>query len=53
MHAQHIREQYRAAQPVLQALTAAYPDDITPDLVTEDKFIWACELWYSYAIEVR
>lgn len=49
---QHIRQQYLAAQPLLQALTAAYPDDISPDMVDEDMFTWACELWYSYAIEV-
>ncbi|BDA42806.1 probable actin-histidine N-methyltransferase [Coccomyxa sp. Obi] len=50
---QHIRQQYQAAQPLLQELTAAYPDDITPDMVDEDMFTWACELWYSYAIEVE
>ena len=50
---QHIKEQYKSAQPVLQALTAAYPEDITSNMVEEDMFIWACELWYSYAIEVR
>ncbi|CAL8467547.1 g7085 [Coccomyxa elongata] len=50
---QHIRQQYVAAQPVMQALTVAYPDDITPDMVDEDMFTWACELWYSYAIEVE
>jgi hypothetical protein len=49
---QHIREQYRGAQPELQALTAAYPEEITSEMVAEDMFIWACDLWYSYAIEV-
>ncbi len=49
---QHIKQQYQAAQPLLQALTAAYPEDITPGMVDEDMFTWACELWYSYAIEV-
>ena len=49
---QHIGEQYQLVKPALQALAAAYPEHILLEHVSEKMYIWACELWYSYAMEV-
>ena len=48
---QHVRAEYQAALPALQALLAAFPEHITPEQVSEERFLWACSLWYSYAME--
>ncbi|KAG9455855.1 hypothetical protein H6P81_000363 [Aristolochia fimbriata] len=46
---QHLHEQYEAICPVL---CSTYPDIFLPTLYTWDKFLWACELWYSNGIKV-
>ena len=38
--------------PALSALTEAFPDDILPEHVSEEAFLWAAQLWYSYGMEV-
>lgn len=48
---QHVSAQYEAALPALQALLAAYPQHVTPEQVSKASFLWACDLWYSYAME--
>ena len=48
---QHVRGEYQAALPALQALLAAFPEHIKPEQVSEERFLWACSLWYSYAME--
>ena len=50
---QHVRAQYQTALPALQALLAAYPQHITPEQLCEARFLWAVDLWYSYAMEAR
>ncbi len=39
--------------PALSALTQAFPDDILPEHVSEEAFLWASQLWYSYGMEVK
>ena len=39
--------------PALAALTQAFPDDVLPEQVSEEAFLWASQLWYSYGMEVR
>ena len=39
--------------PALSALTEAFPDAIFPEHVSEEAFMWAAQLWYSYGMEVR
>jgi len=36
----------------LSALTEAYPDDIISKHVSEEAFLWAFQLWYSYGMLV-
>lgn len=50
---QHVRSCYEAALPALSALTEAFPDVIWPEHVSEEAFLWASQLWYSYGMEVR
>ena len=50
--AQHVRRCYDAALPALSALTEAFPDDIPPEHVSQEAFLWATQLWYSYGMEV-
>ncbi len=50
---QHVRGYFEAALPALSALTEAFPDDILPEYVSEEAFLWAAQLWYSYGMEVR
>ena len=52
MSAQHVRRSYDAALPALSALTEAFPDDIPPEHVSKEAFLWATQLWYSYGMEV-
>ncbi|CAL5219423.1 g1252 [Coccomyxa viridis] len=50
---QHVRGYFEAALPALSALTEAFPDDILPEYVSEEAFLWAAQLWYSYGMEVK
>jgi hypothetical protein len=38
--------------PALSALTRAFPEDIPPEHVSQEAFLWASQLWYSYAMHV-
>lgn len=38
--------------PALSALTRAFPEDISPEHVSHEAFLWASQLWYSYAMHV-
>ena len=50
---QHLRAQYDATRPVLDMLLAAYPQALRRDMLEWDAFLWACELFYSYAFDVE
>ena len=49
----HLRKQYQATRPILDILLEAYPQYLNPDWFEYDKYVWAAELWYSYAFEVE
>ncbi|KAI8114208.1 hypothetical protein M9434_002334 [Picochlorum sp. BPE23] len=49
----HIRDQYDACAPLFDALVTAYPKYLTRDMFTYDRYVWAVELWYSYAFEIE
>lgn len=53
LRVQHVRGSFEAAMPALSALTEAFPDAILPEHVSEEAFLWAAQLWYSYGMEVR
>lgn len=46
---QHVRKQFDALFP---ALCDNYPDIFQQELYSWDKFLWACELWYSNSMKV-
>lgn len=46
---QHLRTQYDELFP---ALCNDHPDIFPTELYTWDKFLWACELWYSNGMKV-
>ncbi|KAK9831771.1 hypothetical protein WJX74_008834 [Apatococcus lobatus] len=50
---QHVRQAYAALKPTLDMLTTAYPEQLSIDLFTWPAYLWAIELWYAYAIEVK
>lgn len=49
----HLRKQYAATWPVLEILLQAYPQYLQPDWFTYEKYVWAAELFYSYAFEIE
>ena len=49
----HIRDQYNACKPLFEVLLSAYPTYLTPDMFTYTRYVWAVELWYSYAFEIE
>ncbi|KAG6517502.1 hypothetical protein ZIOFF_020894 [Zingiber officinale] len=46
---EHLRQQFDALCP---QQCDNYPDIFEPKLYTWDKFLWACELWYSNSMKV-
>ncbi|MEW5300954.1 MAG: hypothetical protein WDW36_003841 [Sanguina aurantia] len=50
---QHLLEQYQGARPALDALLEAYPKYLQPEMFGFAEYLWACELWYAYAIQVQ
>ncbi|XP_010259843.1 PREDICTED: uncharacterized protein LOC104599142 [Nelumbo nucifera] len=46
---EHLRTQYDELFPML---CCNHPDIFKPELYTWDKFLWACELWYSNSMKV-
>ncbi|URE15978.1 SET domain containing protein [Musa troglodytarum] len=46
---EHIRKQFDALFP---ALCDNYPNIFQQELYSWDKFLWACELWYSNSMKV-
>lgn len=48
----HLRKQYQATRPILDILLQAYPRYLESDWFEYEQYVWAAELWYSYAFEV-
>ncbi|KAK7329798.1 hypothetical protein VNO77_23978 [Canavalia gladiata] len=46
---QHLHAQYDELFPVL---CNNFPDIFPPELYTWEKFLWACELWYSNSMKI-
>lgn len=46
---QHLHAQYDELFP---ALCNTFPDIFPPELYTWEKFLWACELWYSNSMKI-
>ncbi|XP_027331542.1 uncharacterized protein LOC113846956 isoform X2 [Abrus precatorius] len=46
---QHLHAQYDELFPVL---CNDFPDIFPPELYTWEKFLWACELWYSNSMKI-
>ena len=44
--------QYADTRPLFDMLLAAYPRFLRPEWFDYDCYLWAAELWYSYAFEV-
>lgn len=53
MPMQHIKEQYKSLKPILDALVAAYPTHLEAAWFSWDAYLWAVQLWYAYAMQVR
>jgi hypothetical protein len=49
----HLHKQYAATQPILDILLQAYPQYLQPEWFTYEKYVWAAELFYSYAFEIE
>lgn len=49
----HIKGQYDACSHLFDILISAYPAYLTRDMFTYDRYVWAVELWYSYAFEIE
>lgn len=49
----HIKNQYDACTPLFDVLLKAYPDLLDAAWFTMEKYVWAVELWYSYAFEIE
>ncbi|KAK7265269.1 hypothetical protein RJT34_32887 [Clitoria ternatea] len=47
---QHLHAQYDELFP---ALCNIFPDIFPPELYTWEKFLWACELWYSNSMKIK
>ncbi|KAK2358786.1 ribulose-1,5 bisphosphate carboxylase/oxygenase large subunit N-methyltransferase, chloroplastic [Trifolium repens] len=46
---QHLHAQYDELFP---ALCNGFPDIFPPEMYTWEKFLWACEIWYSNSMEI-
>ncbi|XP_020227116.1 uncharacterized protein LOC109808500 isoform X1 [Cajanus cajan] len=46
---QHLHAQYDELFPVL---SNNFPDIFPPELYTWEKFLWACELWYTNSMKI-
>lgn len=49
----HIESQYQACTYLFDILVSAYPTYLSQDMFTYEKYVWAVELWYSYAFEIE
>lgn len=49
----HIRNQYDACTPLFDVLLKAYPTLLDAGWFTMERYVWAVELWYSYAFEIE
>ena len=49
----HIKSQYQACTQLFDILISAYPTYLNQDMFTYEKYVWAVELWYSYAFEIE
>lgn len=50
---QHIKEQYGALKPILDALVTAYPQHLKAAWFSWEAYLWAVQLWYAYAMKVK
>jgi hypothetical protein len=49
----HIAASFEALQPVFKALLGAYGAHLRAEWFSWEAYLWAVELWYAYAIQVR
>jgi histone-lysine N-methyltransferase SETD3 len=49
----HLRAQFEATRPLLDALLEAYPQHLSPEWFAYERYVWAAELFYSYAFEIE
>ncbi|KAL4860156.1 Histone-lysine N-methyltransferase setd3 [Chlorella vulgaris] len=49
----HLRQQYAASKPLFDMLLTAYPQFLEAGWFDYDSYLWAAELWYSYAFEIE
>lgn len=49
----HMRQQFDQLQPIFQTLLGAYGQFLKAEWFSYQAFLWAAELWYAYAIQVR
>jgi hypothetical protein len=49
----HLKAQFENTRPLFEALLKAYPDYFQPEWFEYDSYVWAAELWYSYAFEIE
>lgn len=49
----HLQSQYEATRALFDILLAAYPQHLEAGWFRFENYLWACELWYSYAFEVE
>ena len=47
---QHIKEQYAALKPILDALVTAYPQFLQAAWFSWEAYIWAVQLGHAYAM---
>ncbi|KAL4434286.1 hypothetical protein ABPG75_000727 [Micractinium tetrahymenae] len=49
----HLRQQYADTRPLFDMLLQAYPQFLRPEWFDYESYLWAAELWYSYAFEIE
>lgn len=49
----HIKDQYHATLPIFNMLVQAYPELLKEEWFSYEQYLWAVELWYSYAFAVE
>jgi SET domain len=49
----HLHKQYAATRPILEILLQAYPQYLEQEWFIYERYMWAAELFYSYAFEIE
>ena len=49
----HLRAQYDATRPLFDILLTAYPQHLSREWFDYAAYVWAAELFYSYAFEIE